>query len=98
VFDLLGWAMSWKKIRKWKHVVTPVAVVAAIVLMRQFPERSVAWCAGLIIAGLSGLAYIIEEVVWIWHGRGRPCAKCGHRLNLRSFSVQNICPVCGEPL
>jgi hypothetical protein len=90
--------MSWKTVRKWKHVVTSVAVLAAIVLMRQFPERSVAWCAGLIIAGLSGLAYIIEEVVWIWQGRGRPCPKCGHPLKMPSFSVHNTCPQCGAQL
>ena len=90
--------MNWTRLRRWRYVAAPFAVAAAYGLLNMWPEGSAAWYAGIAIAGVLGLAYVIEEVVWNWQGAGRPCTHCGHRVSMKSFSVSNTCPRCGKQL
>jgi ribosomal protein S27AE len=88
----------WARFRSWKNGLTPVLLVVALAMMEQVAEDSAAWYAGMALAGAMGLAYVIEEVVWNVRGGGRPCARCGHPIVMKSFRVRNACANCGDPL
>jgi len=88
------WARFWK----WKHGIVPVLIVVALAMLRLGAEDSALWQAGVVLTVTLGLAYVIEEVVWNVRGEGRPCAKCGQRILMKSFRVRNTCPKCGEQL
>ena len=88
----------WARFRKWKHGVIPMLGGVAYLLLRRTAEGSAAWYAAFGLCGMLGLTYIVEELVWNYEGGGRPCAACGHRVQLKSFRVRNTCPGCGHQL
>jgi ribosomal protein S27AE len=88
----------WVRYRKWKHAIGPVLIGVAFVLMKSGVEGSTLWSIGVVLACALGLAYVVEEVVWNIRGEGRPCAKCGERVFMKSFRIRNTCANCGEPL
>jgi hypothetical protein len=86
-----------KSYRLWKHLLAFPLVLGALLLMKRFPEFSGPWIGGLVIALVLAAVYLIEEIVW-WTGRkGRPCARCGKPVPLKSFAVVSECPHCGLP-
>jgi hypothetical protein len=74
---------DWERdfLRKW---IRPRRVKGAVLA-----DDSARWNAGIGIAALLGVIYLTEEIVWIVQNRGRPCEKCGQRLQLRPFSLRN---------
>lgn len=86
-----------KRYRRWKLAAVPILVAAGYQLIVHAAEASALWYAGLALVVALGLAYLVEELVGIARGRGRPCARCGHRFRMRSFRIQNTCPQCGTP-
>ena len=89
-------AAMWTRFRKWTHGVVPPLVILSLILVSHWAEGSALWYAGAIFAGLFGLAYIVEEIVWDVRGKGRPRANCGKFVRMRSFRLRNPCPHCGE--
>jgi len=88
----------WSRYRKWKHVAAPALVVLGLILMRGQPDESARWSAGICIAVILGLGYIVEEVIWCVQNKGRPCSGCGYYVRMRPFALQLRCPECGRIL
>lgn len=92
----------WTHYRKWKHAFFwPLAILAGIFLKEvDLPDRekSFQFYAGLAIVLSLGVAYLVEEMVWMAQRKGRPCGHCGQRVQMKSFSVRMKCPHCGLPL
>jgi cytochrome bd-type quinol oxidase subunit 1 len=86
----------WTRYRQLKHSLVFPLVVLALLLMKGEPEESARWYAGLFIALLLGIAYLAEEIGWMIQNRGRPCAKCGQRIQVRAFSLRVRCSHCGH--
>jgi len=90
--------MKWTSYRKWKNrAVFPLATPGWI-LMITAPELSARWFVGLGVLVTLGVVYVAEELVWMLKGRGRPCAHCGGKVEMRSFRVLADCPHCRLPL
>jgi hypothetical protein len=87
---------SWTKYRQWKPVLVPPLAALALFLLNRNSEVSADEYCGIGISILLGLAYLVEEIVWMAQGRGRPCPSCGQRVHLKAFSVQLSCPHCGK--
>ncbi len=87
-----------KHYRLWKHVICLPLVLLALQLMKTAPELSPKWYAGLVMALLLGVAYIVEEIFWMTQRKGRPCGHCGKMVPMKSFTVVATCPHCGQPL
>jgi len=62
------------------------------------PELSARWFVGLGVLVTLGVVYVAEELVWMLKGRGRPCAHCGGKVEMRSSRVLADCPHCRLPL
>lgn len=90
--------MNWAKYRKWKHVITPLLVLAGLFLTRGQPADTLPWRVAAVFCAALVVAYIIEEIVWIMRGRGRPCVHCGKNIPIKSFRVHHVCPACGKEL
>lgn len=88
----------WTRYRWVKHILGFPLVLAALFLMIISAESSPPWYAGMVIALLLGIAYVAEEIVWISRRAGRPCARCGEKVPMKSFRVQMTCPQCAQPL
>lgn len=86
----------WEKYRKLKHVAVMPLAALAWWLLTHGRELTLVRYLGLLIGVLLGVAYLVEEIVWISLKRGRPCGNCGKRVRLQSFSVQSTCPHCGR--
>jgi hypothetical protein len=55
----------WTRYRKWKRVVVLPLAALALWLMRGKPDESARCSAGIFIAALLVIAYLVEEIVWI---------------------------------
>ena len=88
----------WDRYRKWKHVVMPSVVVLAGLLLGDPAEISWKSIVGMTFVAVLGLLYLIEEVVWIQKGKGRPCANCGEMVPIKAFRIAFRCPKCGGPI
>lgn len=89
--------MNWNQYRKWKHLLFwPMAVIAWLFLHDR--ELSPMWYAGLALALSLGIAYLVEEIVWMSKPQGRPCGHCGKSVELKSFKLHLNCPHCGVGL
>ena len=44
------------------------------------------------------IGYLVGEIGWNLQGRRRPCTKCGHPVEIRSFRIHAVCPECGADL
>ena len=66
--------------------------------MKRQPELSLPWFIGLGIAVTLGVAYLAEEIVWMYKREGRPCGHCGQNVQMKSFRVLTTCPHCDQPL
>lgn len=86
----------WTRYRRFKHAVAFPLVIVALVLMRGEPELSPAWNAGLGIAMCLAVAYLGEEITWMVLNRGRPCSRCGRKIQVAPFAVGVRCPHCGH--
>jgi len=60
--------------------------------------RYLSWRVATVFGAALVVAYIIEEIVWMMRGRGRPCVHCGQNIPMKSFRVHRICPACGKEL
>lgn len=85
----------WKRYRKIKPAAGLVLAAVALLLMEGKPDSSPKWLAGMILGAGLVLAYVVEELVWIVHHRGRPCPRCGLALSVRPFRLHLRCPRCG---
>ncbi len=85
----------WNRYRKLKPLTSTLLVCAAMLLMTGHPDASPRWIAGIGIAAVLVLAYVIEEIVWMTRNQGRPCSKCGHSLRVKPFRLHLRCPHCG---
>ena len=92
----------WTHYRNWKHALFwPLAIFAGFFLKEvDLPdhERSFQFYAGLAIVLSLGLAYLVEEIVWMTKRQGRPCGHCGQRVQVKSFRLHLKCPHCGLQL
>lgn len=86
----------WTRYRKWKPALVFPFVIIALFLMRGEPENSFRWKAGIGFAAFLAIAYLAEEIAWIAQHRGRPCVKCGQRIQVRPFTIGVRCPHCGH--
>jgi len=86
------------KYRTWRYSVILPLVGVAWLWVREEPELSPKWKAGVSIALCLGVAYLAEEIFWMTKGQERPCGHCGKKLRLKSFRVHTNCPHCGLPL
>jgi hypothetical protein len=77
-------------------MIVPPLVAVCLWLMRGEPDQSARWSAGIAISALLVIGYLAEEIVWIVQNRGRPCAACGQRIEVRPFSLRVRCPHCGR--
>ena len=80
-----------------KHAVALPLLALAGYVMRESPELSTYWYAGLGLVLLVAAAYVFEEFVWIAKRKGRPCGNCGALVPMKSFRLQTSCPQCGKP-
>jgi hypothetical protein len=87
----------WSRYRRWKLVPGLPLAVVALELMKGAPEHSLRWFAGLALALLLGIGYVGEEIVWMVKRKGRPCGRCGQKVEMKSFRVLVTCPHCGVP-
>ena len=90
--------MTWETFRAWKKVALPVVLLAATWMINANPEGSVLWRTGIASIAFLGVAYVVEELVWMSRRKGRPCPHCGQANRMKSFRVQNTCTACGQPL
>ena len=88
----------WTRYRKWKSWLVGALMILAYFLIRLEAEGSARWKAGIIIAALLGIAYLVEEIVWMAKRQGRPCGHCGQKVQMKSFRVLTTCPHCGQAL
>lgn len=86
----------WTLYRKWKRWLTGALMILAYILLKLEPELSARWKVGVIIVVTLGIAYLVEELVWISKKRGRPCEKCGQNIQVKPFSLRIRCPHCGH--
>ena len=89
---------AWAKYRQWKRVLVPPLVALALLLLNRNSGASAAGHCGIGINILLGLAYLLEEIVWMAQGRGRPCPDCGQRVHLKAFRVQLSRPHCRKAI
>jgi len=66
--------------------------------MTIFDEGSALAVVGTVMLCALGFAYVVEEIAWIVHGKGRPCPACGHRVQMKAFRIHGTCPNCGKDL
>lgn len=86
----------WARFRKWKHAVAPWLIIYGGILMTIFDEGS---ALAVVTVMLWLFVYVVEEIVWIVHGKGRPCPACGHRVQMKAFRIHDgTCPNCGKDL
>jgi cytochrome bd-type quinol oxidase subunit 1 len=86
----------WNRYRSLKPVLGLGLAFVALWLMRDKPDASARWLAGIGIAAVLVLAYIIEEIVWMTRNQGRPCLNCSRALRVRPFHLHLRCPHCGK--
>jgi hypothetical protein len=86
----------WSRYRKWKHLITPVAMAICLGLMRGEPDESPRWIIGMSLAATMAAFYIGEELVWMKVGKGRPCRQCGQMIPVKTFRLVGRCPHCGK--
>lgn len=88
----------WTRYRKWKSWLVGALMILAYFLIQLEAEGSAMWKAGIIIAALLGIAYLVEEIVWMAKRQRRPCGHCGQKVQMKSFRVLTTCPHCGQAL
>lgn len=88
----------WTHYRRWKSWLGVALVILAYFLIRSMAEGSTGWKAGIGIVGFLGIAYVVEEIVWMVRRQGRPCGRCGHKVPMKAFRILATCPHCGQAL
>lgn len=90
--------MTWETFRAWRKVAIPVVLLAATWLINANPEGSVLWRTGIASIAFLGVAYVVEELVWMSRRKGRPCPHCGVAQTMKSFRVRSTCTACSQAL
>jgi hypothetical protein len=86
----------YDRYRKLKHFCVPALLALGLWLMRGEPEETSRWIAGIWLSASLVAAYVAEELWWMAKRTGRPCPKCGRKLELKAFQLASRCPSCGE--
>jgi hypothetical protein len=88
----------WTQYRWWKSWVGVGLMILGYSLIQLEPEGSARWKAGIILVASLGIAYVVEEVVWMAKRQGRPCGHCGQKVQMKAFHVLTTCPHCAQTL
>ena len=88
----------WTRYRKCKSWLFGPLMILAYFLIQLEAEGSARWKAGIVIAVLLGIAYLVEEIVWMAKRQGRPCGHCRQKVPMKAFRVLTTCPHCGQAL
>ena len=88
----------WLKYRRYKNLLTIGILVASSAVACLSPRDSATQWMAISALGLPGIAYVVEEIVWISRRNGRPCKYCGQAIHFKPFQILENCPQCKNTL